>query len=55
MRELRNIHYILVGKPERKSPRDGHRRTWKEHIKIGLKQIVCEAGNWIQMVQYRIL
>jgi hypothetical protein len=47
MREERNVHRVLVGKPEGKRPlgRPGHR--WEDHIKMDLQEVGGGCGDWM--------
>jgi hypothetical protein len=52
-REKRNAYRILVRKPEGKRPLRRTRRRWVDNIKIDLKEIGCDSGDWIDMAQDR--
>jgi hypothetical protein len=39
MRETRNAHRILVGKPEGKRPLEGPKSRWVDNIKMDLRWI----------------
>jgi hypothetical protein len=43
MGESRDVYWVLVGKLEGKSPLGRTRRRWEDNIKIGLKEMGCEA------------
>ena len=43
----RNAYRILVGKPEEKRPSGRPRRRWEDNIKMDLREVDCDAGNWI--------
>jgi hypothetical protein len=45
---------ILVGRPEGKRPLERPRRRWENNIKLNLREIEIDGGNWIQLVQCRI-
>jgi hypothetical protein len=47
MGKRRNIHKILVGKPEAKRSRRRHRRRWEDNIKMDLDV------DWMYMAQNR--
>jgi hypothetical protein len=47
MEEMRNAFKILVGKPEVTIPLGRLRRKFKDSIKMGLKEIVCDVVAWI--------
>jgi hypothetical protein len=44
MGQIRNVFYILVGKPERKNPLAGLRKRGEDNIKPNLK-IWCEHAD----------
>jgi hypothetical protein len=41
----------LVGKPEGRRTRGRHRGGWEDNIKMYLKEIGCEGGNYILLTQ----
>jgi hypothetical protein len=51
--EERNAHRILVGKPEGKRPLGRPGSSWKDNIKMGLREIGWGGMNWIDLVQDR--
>jgi len=51
MVELRNAYNILVGKPERKGSLGRHRCTWKDNIRMDLREIGFGGVDWLHMVQ----
>jgi hypothetical protein len=53
MREKRNAYRILVGKPEEKRPLGRPRRGWVDNIKMDLREIGWDGGDWIDLVQDR--
>jgi hypothetical protein len=53
MREKRNAHMILVGKPEGKRPLGRPRRRWVDNIKIDLREIGWHAIDWIDLAHDR--
>jgi hypothetical protein len=53
MREMRNEHKILVGKPEGKRIRGRSRRRWEDNIKMDLRKIGWEGVDWIHLAQDR--
>jgi hypothetical protein len=53
MGEKRNVHRLLVGKPERKRPLGRPRRRWIDNIKMDLLEIEVSVVDWIGLVQDR--
>jgi hypothetical protein len=51
MGEERDVHRVLVGKPEGKRPLGRPRRTWEDNIKMDLQEIRVECGDWMELVQ----
>jgi len=50
---MRNAYNILVGKPEGKR-RTGRRRcTWKNNIRMNLREMWWEGRDWIHLAQDR--
>ena len=43
--------YSLVEKPEEKRPLGRPRRRWEDNIKIVLREVGCDAGDWIDLAQ----
>jgi hypothetical protein len=52
MGEMRNVYKILGGKPEGKRPL---RHRGKDNIKMDLKRTGCKDGDWIHLIQDRVL
>jgi hypothetical protein len=46
MEETKNAYKILVRKPEGKRPLGGHRRRWKDNIRLYLKEEGWEDMDW---------
>ena len=44
---------VLVGKPEGKRLLGKPRRRWKDNIKINLREMGCDFGAWIDLLQDR--
>jgi len=40
---------VSVGKPKGKTPLGRPRQTWKDNIKMGLKEIRWEGMDWIDL------
>jgi hypothetical protein len=53
MGEKRNAYRILVGDPEGKRPLGRPRRRWVDNIKIDLREIGWDGGDWIDLAQNR--
>jgi hypothetical protein len=51
MGETRNAYRILVGMPEGERPLGRPRRRWVDNIKIGLREIVWDGVDWIDLAQ----
>jgi hypothetical protein len=45
---------VLVGRPEGKRPPGRPRRMWEDNIKMDLREIGIDGGNWIRLVQDRV-
>jgi len=50
MGERRDVHRVLVGKPERKRPFRRPRRRWEDNIKMDLQE-VGGGMEWIELAQ----
>ena len=44
---------ILTGKPTGKRPLGRPRRRWEEYIRMDLREIGINAGNWVDSAQDR--
>jgi len=51
--EDRGVRSVLVGKPEGKRPLGRPRRSWKDNIKMDLKEVGGGRGNWMELAQDR--
>jgi hypothetical protein len=51
MREKRNVHRLLVGKPEGKKPLGRPRRRWIDNIKMDFLEIGLRVVDWIGLPQ----
>jgi ERCC4-type nuclease len=45
---------ILVKKSQEKKSRERPRHRWEDHIKIDLREIECEAVEWMHLAQNRV-
>jgi hypothetical protein len=50
----RDVHRILVGRPEGKRPLGRPRHMWEDNIKMDLREIGIDVANWIQLAQDRV-
>jgi hypothetical protein len=49
----RDVHRVLVGKPERKGPLGRPRRRWKDNIKMDLQEVGGGRSYWMELAQDR--
>jgi hypothetical protein len=47
MGERRDVHRVLVGRPEGKRPLGRPTRRWEDNIKLDLSEIGIDVANWI--------
>jgi len=52
MGDGRDVHKVLVGKPEGKRPLGRPRRRWEDNIKMDLRK-VGGGGDWMELAQNR--
>ena len=53
MEEGRRPFKILTGKPTGKRPLGRPRRRWEDNIRMDLKEIGINVGNWVDSAQDR--
>ena len=53
MDQSRNAYRVLVGKPESKRHLERPRRTWEDNIKMDLREVCCDPGDWIVLAENR--
>ena len=53
MGEGRDVHRVLVGKPEGKRPLGRPRRRLKDNIKMDLQEVGGSCGDWMELAQDR--
>ena len=51
--ECRNAYRVLVGKPEGKRSLGRPRRRWVNNIKMDLREVDCDPGDWIALAEDR--
>ena len=49
----RNAYRVLVGKLEGKRPLGSPRRRWEDNIKMDLRELGCDPGEWIDLAEDR--
>jgi hypothetical protein len=49
MGEDRDVHRVLVGKPEGKRPLETPRRRWEDNIKMDLQEVGGGRGEWMEL------
>jgi hypothetical protein len=52
--EMRNVHRILIGRPEGKRPLGRSRRGMEDNIKMDTVKTGCEVVDWIHLAQDRV-
>jgi hypothetical protein len=52
MEGKRNAYRMLVENPERKRPLGRPKRRWVDNIKIDLRDIGWDGGDWLDQAQY---
>ena len=53
MEQSRNAYRVLVGVPEGKRPLGRPSRRWEDSIKMDLKYVGCDSGDWIDLAEDR--
>ena len=53
MEQYRNAYRVLVGKPESKRPLGRPRRRWEDNIKMDLREVGRDPGEWIDLAEDR--
>ena len=48
-----NAYKISVGKPEGKRPLGRPSRRWEDNIKMDLREVGCDPGEWIDLAENR--
>jgi hypothetical protein len=47
--ERRDVHGVLMGRPEGKRPLGRPGRRWKDVIKMDLREVGCGGRDWIEL------
>ena len=55
MEQSRNAYRVLVGKPEGNRPLGRPRRRWEDNIRMDLREVGCDPGEWIVLAEDRDL
>ena len=53
MEQSRCAYRVLVGKPEGKRPLGRPRHKWEDNIKMDLREVDCDPGEWMDLAEYR--
>ena len=53
MEQSRNAYRVLVGKPKGKRPLGRQRHRWEDNIKMDLREVGCDPGEWIDLAEDR--
>ena len=53
MEQYRNAHRVLMGKHAEKRPLERLRRRWEDNIKMDLREVGCNRGDWIDLAEDR--
>ena len=49
----RNVYRVLVRRPEGKRPSGRQKRRWEDNIKMDLREVGCNPGEWIDLAEDR--
>ena len=49
----RNAYRVLVGKPKGKRPLWSPRHRWEDNIRMDLREVNCDPGEWIDLAEDR--
>ena len=53
MEQSRNAYRVLIGKPAGKIPLGRPRGRWEDNIKMDLRELGCDPGDWIDLAEER--
>ena len=51
MQQSKNSYRVLLGKPEGKRPLGRPRHRWEGNIKMDLREVGCDPGDWIALAE----
>ena len=51
--QSRSTYRVLVGKSEGNRPLGRPRRTWEDNVKMDLREVGCDPGDWIYIAEDR--
>ena len=51
MEQSRNACRVLVGKPDEERPLGRPRRRWEDNIKMELREVGSDPGDWIDLAE----
>jgi hypothetical protein len=53
MGEEREVHRVLVGKPEGNRAMERPRRRWEDNSQMDLQEVGGDRGDWMELAQDR--
>ena len=53
LEQSKNAYRVLVTKPEEKRTLRRLRCRWEDNIKMNLREVVCDPGDWIALSEDR--
>ena len=53
MEQCRNAYRVLLGKPEGNRPLGRPRRRWEDNIRMDLREVGSDPGEWIDIAEDR--
>ena len=53
MEERRDVHWVLVEKPDGRRPLGKPRHRWDNNIKMDLQEVECGSMDWIDLAKDR--
>ena len=52
--DIQKCNKVLVGRPEGKRSSERPRCRWEDNIKMDLREVGWDTGNWIHLAQDRV-